>query len=109
MTDQPTPPGWGLDPLSAFLKDAEQNARASFANLPGSFRRLRDIDALFERLCNNLDNPESLVAPLFVYRAHAAYRAGVRLGLSGQVPEVYSMLRACLEHAVYSAHFLKHP
>lgn len=98
------PDGWASDPLSAFIETARQNTFATFANLKGSYNRLRDIDRLFVKATENLhglrDDSDFLPAT-FLLRAHSSYRGACRLVLSGQLPEAYMVLRGCLENSLY--------
>jgi hypothetical protein len=103
MADRPV--GWRADSLSDFLERATANQWAAFQELSDDYRRLSEIDQLFLHLAQNLNNPPSWIAPMFLMRAHSAYRAAVRLGLSGQVTETYMVLRGCLEFALYGLHF----
>ena len=102
------PEGWGRDDLSSFLESAAHNALATFQQIPRDYQLLRDVDAAFQRLLTHLDNPPDQLAPLFLYRAHAAFRAAVRLALSGQAPECYPLLRAALEYALLASFLNRH-
>jgi hypothetical protein len=103
------PKGWNEDPLSEFLDMALNNTFATYQQLQGYFRRISDVDRIFLRLLENLNDPEHLVSPLFLFRAHSSYRAAARLAFSGQVPESYSLTRACLENALYALFFAHEP
>lgn len=108
-----TPPeGWGLDPLSAFIEAARQNTFATFANLMGSYSRLRDIDRLFVKATENLHGLQGdadLLPATFLLRAHSSYRGACRLALSGQLPEAYMVLRGCLENCLYGLFLHAYP
>jgi len=108
MTDK-TPDGWAHDELSRFLDLTRAHQFQSFEHLSGSYRRIRDIDAVFLKLGEHLDNPPNLISPLFVYRSHSAFRAAAGLILAGQVPETYMVARGCLEFALYGLYFAKKP
>jgi hypothetical protein len=86
MPDTP-PLGWAHDDLTMFLDLAREHQFQSFDHLSGSYRRLSDIDAVYLKLGEHLDNPPNLISPLFVYRSHSAFRAAAGLVLAGQVPE----------------------
>ncbi len=102
------PKGWGDDELSAFIDLTRHNILATFANLPDRYTLIRDVDRAFLRLLENLDKPSDQLAPLFLYRGHAAWRAAVRVGLSGQVPESYPLLRIAIEHALLASFMNRH-
>ena len=70
-------------------------------NLKPWFNRIKDIHLVFQNIANNLDSSKDWFSALFLYRSHAALLGGVRLALSGQVPEAYMVLRGCLENALY--------
>lgn len=90
----PKPDGWGDDDLSDFLETAFKNILATFERLPDKYNVLLDIDAAFRKLIDHLKNSPNWFEGLFVLRAHGAYLGTVRLAASGQVGEVYPLLRA---------------
>jgi len=102
MEGHAVPPAWGQDTLSQFLDKAHHDAFCTFARYHDFFVVLASIGDVFDALIRNLGDPRShFLECLFVPRSHAAYLAGVRLGLSGQQPEAYMCLRGCLENALY--------
>lgn len=109
MADQVLP-AWGGDPLSTFLSLAQQNERVSPLKLP-------DVYALLQRVHAAIDagetikerNPNQLPTRLLMARAHAAWLAAVRLGMSGQTVEVYPLVRAVIEASWYALHLAKDP
>jgi hypothetical protein len=106
------PDGWASDPLSAFIETARQNTFATFANLKGSYARLREIDRLFVKATENLHglrDDADLLPATFLLRAHSAFRGACRLVLSGQLPEGYMVLRGCLENSLYGLFLHAHP
>ena len=104
-----SPAGWGQDVLTQFMDAARQNQFATFHNLPGAYARLRDLDGLFLKALDHLDNPEYWVPPFFFFRAHSAYRASIQLAMAGQIPESYMTLRGCLEFALYGVYMWRKP
>jgi hypothetical protein len=103
------PPGWGADPLSAFVETARQNTLATFMNLRSEYWRLNEIDSVYCLLLANLFNTPEWASAFFLLRAHCSYLAGARLALSGQVAESYMPLRGCLEAALYGLHISRYP
>lgn len=106
------PDGWASDPLSAFIETARQGTFATFANLKGSYNRLRDIDRLFVRATENLHglrDDADLLPATFLLRAHSSYRGACRLALSGQLPEAHMVLRGCLENCLYGLFLHAYP
>ena len=103
------PAGWGQDELTKFIELARRNQYATFQNLGGPYRRLRELDDLFLKALSNLDNPTEWVPAFFFYRSHSAFRAAVQLSMAGQIPETYMVLRGCLEFALYGVYFWRNP
>ena len=106
---KPVPEKWGDDRLSSFIENAAGNTHATFANLKAEWGKLEEIDELFQRIVDHLDNPSDLVGAIFLPRAHSAYRGAVRLAVSGQLPEAYSVLRTCLEWGLYALSMREDP
>jgi len=96
------PPGWGADPLTAFIDNARLNTFATFTNREADFVRLKDIDQLYRALIGGLINARELVSNFLLLRTHSSYLAACRLTLSGQVVETFPVLRASLESALYA-------
>jgi hypothetical protein len=103
------PPGWGADPLSKFIQDTTDNTYATFQNLKQWYNRLKDIPATFDIAVQNMDRTPNWFASFFLIRSHAAYLAGVRLALSGQIPEAYMVSRGSLECALYGLYVARNP
>ena len=98
---QNIPPGWGEDSLSAFIENALHNTYATFHNLKPQYNRLNNIHLVFDSIVHNLDRSPDWFATFFLFRSHSAFLGGVRLVLSGAIPEAYMLLRGCLETAFY--------
>jgi len=105
--EQMKPTGWGDDSLSEFIEKAIHNTYASFDGLKDWYNRFKDIHLVFQHIANNLDRTNDWFASFFLYRSHAAFLAGVRLALSGQVPEAYMVFRGCIENALYGLYISK--
>jgi len=103
------PPEWGSDPLSQFIQDAIHNTHATFHNLKTWYNKLRDIHITFRAITQNMDGSPNWFSSFFLFRSHAAFLAGVRLAMSGQVPESYMVLRGCLESALYGLYVTRKP
>jgi hypothetical protein len=56
-----------------------------------------------------MDGTADFIASFFLVRSHSAYLAGVRLALSGQVPEAYMVLRGSIESALYGFYVARKP
>ncbi len=95
------PPGWASDKLSEFLDTALRNAFFLFERHREVWKRLSAIDAAILKLGES--RPRGFSA-FFLLRSHSAFRASVRVGSSGQIPETYALLRTTLEWALYAAH-----
>jgi hypothetical protein len=96
-----TPPGWGEDDLSAFLEQVRQHQLATFHNKRTAYGLMKAVDACFMKVGTNMLNPKDALTPVFLYRAHSAFRAGCGTAMAGQSVETYVQLRACLECAAY--------
>ncbi len=96
------PPGWGDDELTSFLQAAQQNVHATFHHKKLWYDALKIIDDCFLQIGKNLINPKDQTAPLFLFRAHSAYRATCALAMAGQVAESFALARLCLEYSGYA-------
>ena len=93
--------GWGDDALTQFFNMVRSNQQGSYAGQKAACKVLIDLDAAFEKIGTKMTNPQSLVAPFFLYRAHSAFRAACATALAGQAVETFVLLRSCLEFASY--------
>jgi hypothetical protein len=109
MTNKQIPEGWGNDSLSAFIELANRNTFGAFVQYNDWFTRLQKIDAAFGTFSENLLNTSVFYEPFLFVRAHSSYRAAIRLATSGQMPEAFSILRNCLEYALYGFYLNKFP
>lgn len=103
------PSDWGSDALGEFLDKADHNTIATFDNLRPHYNRVRDVDAVFHALIENLTNSPDWMAGLFLLMAHSSFLAAARLALSGQIVEAMMPLRGSLEAAVYGLHVSRFP
>lgn len=95
------PTDWGADRLGDFIEAARQNTIATFCNLREEYDVLAEIDHLYRKMIDNLNQSPEFVAGFFLFRTHSSFLAAVRLCLSGQVGESYMVQRGCLESALY--------
>jgi hypothetical protein len=95
---------WGKTVLTGFLKSAERNVKVSYAKLSGHFEMLEGLADIFVKAGENVgcSDDKSSVMAFLLGRAGGYYFAAVRLSLSGQLPESYPQLRACIESALYA-------
>jgi hypothetical protein len=71
-------------------------------NVPNLYALLRRVHGAFEQVAaiTEKENNEHLLPTRFLMaRAHAAWLAAVRLGMSGQVVETYPLVRVIVENA----------
>ena len=110
MTEK-RPPDWDNDPLSVFFKDAEQNDRITALKLPKVYELLGQVHSLFQKSEEATENARfELAVPRFLMvRSHSSFLAGIRLVMSGQVPESFPVLRFVVESAWYALHIAKDP
>src|SRR5579862_6761046 len=99
-TTRTLPRNWGDDPLSDFLNAAFSNCLATFVRRPDAFGLLRRVDHIYVGITENLTNPPDFLGAALFVRSHSAFRAAVRLVVSGQVADVFPVLRSCLEYAI---------
>ena len=110
MALDPVLPAWEGDPLSTFLSDAQRNERITALKLPDIYALLQRVHAAFQQLATIIEkeqDPNLLPTRFLMARAHAAWLAAIRLGLSGQVVEAYPVLRAVVEDTWYALHLAK--
>jgi hypothetical protein len=103
-----TPKDWGSDKLTTFLDDARGNQFASFVEAHSHYEKIRDVDAAFVTICDNLLNPSNFSAA-FLLLAHASYRAAAGLALSTQSAPAFALMRQCLENSLYGLYISQHP
>lgn len=117
------PEGWGLDRITHFIEAARQNEIASFHGHREIFEKLLALNERFWTTRRNLTlhmaevintkhsgksfdqlklDPEDWLELYFFMRAHASFLGAVRLGLSAQCPEAYTLLRGVIENAQYA-------
>jgi hypothetical protein len=109
MTDTAVPEGWGEESLSAFIDLANRNTYGVFVHYKDWFARLQEIDATYNKFSANMLNIPVFYEPFLFVRSHSSYRAAIRLATSGQAPETFSLLRGCIEYALYGFYLHKFP
>lgn len=103
--DDFTPEEWAQDSLSKFLEDGHYNCKATFQNHRVVFDILAEIDSVFCKVAE-LKMPAAMpLIPNFIARSHYSWQAAVRLVLSGQFIDAYSVMRVSLECSLYG-HFI---
>ena len=106
------PPGWGTDPLTAFMKQAGENAWATFVQ-PGTriwFERARDIDTVFEQAIDLMSGQTpNFVEALMLVNACGAYRSAVQLAMEAKSCETYALIRSCMEYSLLATFMHRHP
>ena len=106
------PPPWDKDPLSNYFAQAEFNERACSLRYPDIYDLLRRTDAAFGRLNEAIekDDQDRLLMPrILVVRTRSSLLAAIRLGMSGQMPEAFALLRSAIENAWYALHIANDP
>jgi len=79
-------------------------------NVPDLYALLQRVHGVFERVAaiTEKESNEHLLPTRFLMaRAHAAWLAAVRLGMSGQVVETYPLVRMVVENSWYALHLAK--
>ena len=100
---------WAKDPLSEYVENIFEKARTSCCEYRWYYKSLLAVHELFLDVVSNLPKPIHSVAPFFMARSHASFLAAVTLALGGQTPECYSLLRGCIENALYWFYIWKNP
>jgi hypothetical protein len=75
-------------------------------NVPALYALLQRVHDVFERVAaiTEKESNEHLLPTRFLMaRAHAAWLAAVRLGMSGQVVETYPLVRMVVENSWYAS------
>ena len=111
MTEK-RPPDWDNDPLSVFFRDTEPNVRVTALKFPKVYELLGQVHSLFQKYEEAIKNDhwsELVVARFLMVRSHSSFLAGIRLVMSGQVPESFPVLRSVVESAWYALHMAKDP
>ena len=93
------------DELSKFLDQATKKGVDTPGAVPDRYARLVEIDDAFMLVQQNLNYSDRWFVGLMFLRSHSAFRAAVRLALSGQLPEAYAIMRGAIENAMYGLHF----
>lgn len=95
---------WGKTYLTEFLHSAETNVKITYVKLRGYFEMLENLADIFKTGsdCVGYSDIGSFVVASLFGRAWGNYFAAVRLSSSGQLPESYVQLRACIENALYA-------
>lgn len=106
---QSPPVGWGKDKLSDFIDVATNNSFATFHNKKTEYELLEEIDSYFELIITNLTGRSEILVSMLFARAHSTYRGAVRLAISGQCPEAFSLLRTAIECSIYALRIYKNP
>lgn len=106
----PEPPNpWGDDELTNFIDRTRLNCYASYANLQWEYTKLREIDSIFRKLNDSLNNTRDWFAAFFMLRAHSAFLAACHLGMAGQAAEAYALSRLSMENALYGFYLARNP
>ena len=101
---------WGQDELSRFLETAEYNARVTSLTFSDVYRLLQRTDSAFREITEGLERDfrQDLLVPRFlIAKTRSSFLGSIRLSMSGQVPESYSVLRTGIEQAWYALHIAK--
>jgi len=105
-----TPPkNWGKDSVSAFLNTAHENAYAFFVHEKIWQDKFDRINASFNKISESLDHSKDWIAGLFLLRCQSSFLGSIRLGVAGQIPEAFAIIRLQIESALYGFYFYKHP
>jgi hypothetical protein len=91
---------WAGDPLAQFLAAAWRNTVSAFSAERQRYRSLAEVDAVYRRLIENLDESSERISITFLVRSHGSFLAAASLALSGQVAEAYALMRTAMKAAL---------
>lgn len=101
----PDPPGWGTDHLSTFTRDAQWNVKATAHNHRELYEVLRESLQLYHDFTQHPRETDGTILPAMLLRqAHSSFLGAAHMALATQAGEVYPLLRAALEAALYAHH-----
>jgi hypothetical protein len=103
------PPGWGKDELTQYFDAARDNMFASFVNLRDRYNQILQVDRIWKKGTDYMDNIKEPVESFLFFRAHSCFRTATRISMSGQISEVTSVLRTCLEYALFALRMNRKP
>jgi hypothetical protein len=109
---QQEPPRWETDSLSKYFSDAEYNERVTAINYRDVYSLLQSVQVAFERAEAAVEKGAGPARPLpqiLIVRAHSAFLAAIRLGMSGLCTEAQVVLRSGIESAWYALHIAADP
>lgn len=101
MEQKEPPPYWGKDAISKYLDACRNNQFATFYNKRSEVIDLITIEGMLRKLSDGAINPRPVLPIGFFQRSHSSYLAAISATLGGQLHELQTLLRACLEQAGY--------
>jgi len=105
-------PPWSSDALSLYFEQAEHNERVFSLACPDVYDFLRRVDGAFAALSvavENDNNDARLLPRISVVRVRSSFLAALRLGMSGQMPEAFCLIRSVIETSWYALHIARDP
>ncbi len=95
--------------LSAYLDAAIASVKSARNASPDGLVFVQRVNNCFQNICaKSFDSMPAFAATLCLH-SHSMFLAGAFIALSGHSAAAYSIMRACLESALYSLHIAKHP
>lgn len=95
--------------ILSFYELSEKNFKEVIGSSSEIVSKVKAIDDVFDTLIDNISTDEFLLQPFFLVRSHSLFRSSARIGLGGQLPDAYVLLRAVLENALYAWYLARHP
>jgi hypothetical protein len=105
MNERATSSGWGKDPITQYLDTCRAIQLATFSNKRSQVIDLVAIDDMFRKLVDGAIDPKPFLPMEFLRPSHSAYLTAVDAVMAGRLQELHTLLRACLEQALYG-HFI---
>jgi len=101
---KPPPKDWGNDEITKYFDILRNNQYAAFNKLKAPINECIMFDGLFRKFLDGAINPRPSFPMLFYLSSHAAYLNACQLAMSGQLGEISTIHRLCLENAAYGAY-----
>lgn len=92
-----------------FMDTTEFNFKSISNSQVALIQKIKDIDLAYNKIFRVIHKSGHVLMPFFLARTHSLYLAAARIGLGGQLPEGYPLLRGVLEQALYAWHVFGDP
>ena len=103
--------GWGQDLLTQNIEMAFCNIGVSFLKLKVHFELLKKANEIFNEADKLMSwkEQDGFIATSLFGRSIGCFLGAIRLSCSGQLPETWILLRACIENSLYAFYVIGNP